>query len=167
MERAGYLHCIQGGGSDSGFRTPNTLKFDDPRLYRDLVKKITKRPSEAASKYHGKSNKQHMSNWKSSLLRRMFLIDSIRPMPKYSKPDTLPVTSGTCPRINSPKSSSQSSSTGNQERLSAGNQNDRIEIEFQTATTRLATNVLHQFDRRCQRQLDTLCITEDLDVLRP
>ena len=88
---------------------------------------------------------QRMSYWRSSLRRRMFLIESIRPMPKKSNPETLPITSGKCPRINSPKTSFRSSSTENQERVSAGNQSNWNERELETATSRQALIALRHF----------------------
>ena len=156
MERTGYVRSIQGGGSGSGFRTPNTLKFDEPRLYRALVKTITKRSSEAASKCRGKSNKQRMNNWKSSLLRRMFLIDSIRPIPKKSKPAMSPVTFGTCPQISSPKSSFQSSTTVNQVLVPAGNKSDGNERELETTIARHTPIVLHQFVPKMPKTIEEL-----------
>ncbi len=90
MERSGCIAPDQSGGTGVGFDPPESLLYDEPKLYLPLAKCIVKRAQKRGRDYVTDGAKEIFGTWQDALSRRLFLLHTIR-----KRQETLKKFSGT------------------------------------------------------------------------
>ena len=84
MERSGYIRPIQGGGSGSGFETPASILYTEPKVFGALARTITVRAMISEDKCKDDQMKTRAAAWKHALIRRLFKLHTLRKQPSSS-----------------------------------------------------------------------------------
>ena len=78
MERSGYVAPLQGGGTGVGFKSPESLIYDEPKIRLSLSQNIMKRALRNVSSSRISPKHESLRVWASSLSRRLFHLHAIR-----------------------------------------------------------------------------------------